>query len=74
MLTITFGLSNSVTKAAESYPTVNSVISDASLRQVLGFGDNVEARVNGVTCDVGQALADGDVITLVTKANSKATA
>jgi len=72
MITITFGLSNSVTKDVDSYPTVNSIIADPSLRQVLGFGDNVEARVNGVTCDVGQYLSDGDTVSLVTKANSKA--
>ena len=68
---ITFGVNNSVEKSAESYPSVNAVLQDANLRQFLGFGDNVEARVNGVTADVGQALVDGDKIELVTKANKK---
>lgn len=71
MVTITFGLNNSVSKTVAEYPTVAQILGDANLRQFLGFGGNVEARVNGVSAQPGTNLQPGDTVELVTKANVK---
>jgi len=71
MIKISFGVNNSVDKDASKYPTVTHVLQDANLQQFLGYGNNVEARVNGVTAVDGQRLMSGDVVELVTKANKK---
>ena len=68
---ITYGVNNSVDSTAEAHRTVGHVLSDPNLRQFLGYGDNVEARIGGVTADTSQSLIDGDRIELVTKANKK---
>lgn len=52
--------------------TVSSIITDASMKAALGFGSNVEAQLAGQTLSNDAILRDGDVITVVTKANSKA--
>ena len=70
-ITISFGINNSVTREAGNYPTVSSVLQDGNLKQFLGFGNNVEALVNGVTADAGQELVAGDRIELRTRANVK---
>lgn len=52
--------------------TIGDILRDPNLRAVLGFGDNVEARIDGVTQDLSAPVRDGDVIFLATKAASKA--
>ena len=71
MITIRFGVNNEDTRPASDFTTVRQVLSNASLRTQLGFGDNTEARVNGTTVGAGYALRDNDVVDLVTKANTK---
>jgi len=71
MIKISFGVNNSVEKPAASYPTVDHVLGDSNLQQFLGYGSNVEARINGVTAVAGQRLVAGDTVELVTKANKK---
>lgn len=71
MITIKFGADNQVTKAAGSFTTVNAVLRDAGLKTTLGFGDNVEAHVNGSAVPGAYALRDGDIVVLITRANSK---
>lgn len=62
---------NSLDKDFASTPTFGDIIRDTNLKAVLGFG-NVEAHVDGqVQPDHGYAT-DGDVVTLVNKANGKA--
>ena len=68
-ITISFGPSNEVTKPVDQYPTVASIIGDANIKQFLGFGNNVEARVNGVSDQT--TLVDGDRVELVTRASTK---
>ena len=71
MITIISGVSNSVSREVSQYPTVSSVLSDANLKSFLGFGDNVEARVNGAVALGTQTLKDGDSVQIVTAANTK---
>jgi hypothetical protein len=71
MIKISFGVNNSVDKDVSKYPSVNQVLGDLNLQQFLGYGNNVEARINGVTAVDGQRLVAGDVVELVTKANKK---
>lgn len=71
MITIRFGVNNEVSKPAASFATVRQVLSNATLRTQLGFGDNTEARVNGQTVTASYALRSGDIVELITKANSK---
>lgn len=52
--------------------TVAGVLNNASLRAVLGFGSNVEAHINGVAQPGNTPVRAGHVLTLVTRANSKA--
>jgi len=68
-ISISFGLNNTVEKPVEHYSTIDSILRDANLQQMLGFGANVEARVNGVSGVTH--LQDGDEVTLVSRANSK---
>lgn len=53
-------------------PTVGQVISSASVKAELGFGDNVRALVNGVEQDSAALVEDGATILVETRANSKA--
>lgn len=71
MITIKFGIDNEVRKTIEQYPTTGAILRDAALRTVLGFGDNTVAMVGGTTVESSYALRDGDVVELVTRANSK---
>lgn len=68
---ISFGINNEVTRDVAEYPTVGNVIGDKNLRQFLGFGDNIEARLNGLSAESGSRISDGDSIELITKANDK---
>jgi molybdopterin converting factor small subunit len=68
---IRYGVNNSVSKPVGEFPTVSSVLTHSGLRQFLAFGDNVEARIDGVAVDGGTALKDGDTIDIVSRANTK---
>lgn len=68
-ITVRYGVNNEVKRDAGAYPTVDKVLNDADLKQFLGFGSNVEARVNG-TSDVSR-LTDGDEVDIVSRANTK---
>jgi len=66
---IRHGVSNQVTKEVADYPTTESILGCPNLQQFLGFGANVEARVNGVA---GQSvLSDGDTVDIQSRANKK---
>jgi hypothetical protein len=66
---IRFGVSNQVTRDVAAFPTTNSILRDPSLRQGLGFGENVEAVVNG-SADIHN-LTDGDIVDIRSKSNTK---
>lgn len=74
-VTVSFGLDNSVTTSR--YPegsTVGTLVRDSWTKQALGFGDNVEAVINGVAMPECTPLAAGMIVTLRTKAGSKGAA
>jgi len=68
-ITISFGVSNSLSKSLAHFPTVSSILKDPELKQFMGFGENVEARVNGVPGV--EHLNPNDVVEIVSRANSK---
>lgn len=71
-VTIRFGASNELSKAVPAGTTVGTILRDANVKAVLGFGDNVQAVVDGVVQRDTAPLDDGDVVTVETRANSKA--
>ena len=59
----------------KSFPasaTVSEIINNASVKAVLGYGDNVRALINGVEQDMGLIVPDGTTISVETRCNSKA--
>ena len=72
MITVKFGAGNSITRDINGYETVEDVLNDQNVQGILGFGDNVDTYIGGVPAPARTTLTDGDVITLVTKANTKA--
>ena len=72
MLTITYGVGNSVTKPEDSFRNVGAVLNDTSIQTVLNFDPaQVDARVNGQVVDSGSAITSSMRIDLVKKAGRK---
>lgn len=72
MLTITFGVGNSVSKPEDSYRSVGQVLNDTSIQTVLNFDPSqVEARVSGQVVDPGTGIHNGMRIDLIKKAGKK---
>ena len=72
MLTISYGVGNSVQKPETNYQNVQEATTDPNVQAVLGFeADQVEARVNGQVVDPNTAIQQGMVIQLVKKAGRK---
>lgn len=71
-VTIRFGLANELTKDVPEGTSVGTLIHDRSIASALGYGSNVQAVVDGVVQSDNSPLSDGDVVTIETKANSKA--
>jgi hypothetical protein len=63
---------NSITVEVADGTTVGQILANPNYRAVLGFGDNVEARVEGVTLDANTVVRSGDSLYLSTRAASKA--
>tara|TARA_R110000772_G_scaffold54929_1_gene125401 strand:+ start:113 stop:331 length:219 start_codon:yes stop_codon:yes gene_type:complete len=68
-ITVKFGPGNSEEVSLNEFPTTAAIIGSRGLKQRLGFGDNVEAHVDG-SSEVSQLRA-GDTVMLVSRANSK---
>ncbi len=68
---VKFGIGNSLTKDTANYPTVASVLQDNNLKAALGFGDSVDAFVNGVQAPVDAPTIGGSVISIQTRAHTK---
>ncbi len=72
MLTITYGVGNSVTKPEDSYRSVGQVLCDTSIQTVLNFDPaQVEPRIGGQVVDIEAAVTPGMRIDLVKKAGRK---
>ncbi len=70
-ITIKYGTDVRTVTVADS-TTVAQLIADPTTRVVLGYGDNVKPLCNGVEQPGDAVPSDGSVITLETRANSKA--
>ena len=68
-VTVAYGLDNEVTNS--SHGSVFGLLNDSRLKAYLGFGDNVEAVINGVVVNPSYLLADGDRVVLRAKAGNK---
>lgn len=69
---INFGLSNTVTKQFPIGTTIGDLLANAGLRALLGFGENVVAKIDGSVQSNGSVISDGDVINIEVRANTKA--
>ncbi len=69
---IRFGTGNEIRRAYPENTTIKSVLTDSSTRTVLGFGDNVVAKIDGALVRDDLVVRDGLVIDLETAANKKA--
>lgn len=66
---INYGASNGVVRDVSEFTTVAEILGDSELQAVLGFGENVEAYVNGERGIT--ELRDGDVIDIRTVSAKK---
>lgn len=71
-ITVTFGLSNSLTRSYPAGTTIRQVVEDPAVRQALGAPANAVARINRVEQPLDQRIQDGDEIVLETRGTSKA--
>jgi hypothetical protein len=72
MVTISYGVGNSLTKSEGDYRTIASLVGDANIQAGLGFDVNqVDARVNGTIIDLNATVVGGMRIELIKKAGRK---
>lgn len=71
-VTFRFGPTNELSKNLREGTTVQQALSDSSLKAGLGFGDNVQAIIDDTVQSGSTTLNDGDIVTIETRANSKA--
>lgn len=69
--TVQYGV-ESYEKDVVNAPTIGQVRADASLKAVLGFGDNVRALIHGVEQPDNAIVPQGATVVLETRANCKA--
>ena len=70
-VTIKYGI-QTINRTVPNGTTFRQVLQDASVRAVLGYGDNVRALIDGDEQAEDGALSDGDIINVETRANKKA--
>lgn len=72
MITISFGVGNSLTKSENDYRTIESILADNNIQAGLGFDPaQVDARVNGTIIDRNANTHGGMRIELIKKAGRK---
>lgn len=72
MLTITYGVGNSISKPEDFFRTVGQILNDTSIQTVLNFdAAQVDARVNGVVVDPTCPVSSNMRIDLIKKAGKK---
>lgn len=71
-VTVRFGASNELTREVADNTTVGDILRNSTFQAALGFGANVQAVVDGAVQPDRTTLSNGDIITVETKANSKA--
>lgn len=68
---VQYGTEN-YTKNSSTPMTVGQLKADATLKAMLGFGDNTRATINGVEQSNDTIVPDGATLVLETAANTKA--
>lgn len=71
-VTVKFGAGNSTNYNGGVGQTVGSVKANTNLQSILGYTSNVDAFVNGVAAGDDCVITEGDVVSLQTRAASKA--
>ena len=69
-VTVRYGLERQGTTSVPEGSSIEEVL--GRVRAALGFGDNVKALIDGAAQPMTNGVANGDVITVETAANSKA--
>jgi hypothetical protein len=69
--TVRYGLDTHI-KTVSVAPTISQVVDDPNLRAILGYGDNVMVKVNGIEQQPATVVPDGATLVLETRANTKA--
>ena len=67
-VTVSYGLDNEVTTNAD---TVKEILSSDRIKAFLGFGDSVEAVIDGAVVGGSYLLAEDDHVALRAKAGEK---
>ena len=70
-LKIVFGAGNEITVPADKYGSVGEILTDSNLQAFLGFGESVEARLDGIAVSGSSSVANGGTLSIETKANTK---
>jgi len=70
--TISFGADYAIPAAPHVGRTVSSILNDGSVRTTLGFDDNVQGYVRGQAVDGNYVLAEGDSLSIQSRAAQKA--
>lgn len=68
---IQFGV-DSMNRDYSTNPTVGQVVTDPTVKAVLGYGDSVRTLVNGVEVSGSHQLNHNDQLRLETRCNEKA--
>lgn len=71
-VTLKYGLTRQLTVDVAQGTTIAQLASNANYRASLGFPENVSATIDGNTVDMGETVADGDVILFEKQAAAKA--
>lgn len=69
---VRFGGGNSVEHRCPQGTTVGQVLANNRVKTALGYGDNIVARIDNQEVDNETPVDQGDVISLETRANQKA--
>lgn len=69
---VMFGTNAPLNRSFATPPTVGQVVSDSTVKAVLGYGDSVRTSVNGVEVSPSHQLMDNDSLRIETRCNEKA--
>lgn len=71
-VTLRFGLTKMLTVEVPEGTTVGTLLSNPNYKASLGYGENVNAVIDGTTVSSADTVSDGDTIVLEKQAASKA--
>lgn len=71
-VSISYGADNSLTRSVPQGTKVGQLLADPAIKAALGFGDNVQAVIDGARQEAGATLRNGDEIVVESRACAKA--